>query len=316
MEESKEDTIERIKKLTSDKDHIHGQAMRLAGIYLQGAKDEILEREGAEIDESESEIYEACSNQLDKIGDEIVRLGEELTARSKEIPCQGLGTTYLLGDTTTSTHRVQVDNEEPKQVIISQRVEFVLVSDEIEMLIAVLRGVKADKNIPHQFFNINERYGFFYEPGGAGNAFTIRHTATGRAISMEPRIAYKLFNALMGKTEHLTRIGKGGAPFAESTRRKVRVQIQERNNPPCPNTFDTTATYPSDALPEWFSHLQPIVEDTTFTSMEINLGEKTYYYHISLVKEDKKEELSSSPPDISYPSNDEWSSHLQSLDDN
>jgi len=78
---------------------------------------------------------------------------------------------------------------------------------------------------------------------------------------------------------------KDTSPMIPSSRHKQRVRIQEENKPES-SLFDTTVEYDSDDLPEWFKPLQPIVEDDTFTSMTINLGDRTFY-HISIV--DKKE---------------------------
>lgn len=78
---------------------------------------------------------------------------------------------------------------------------------------------------------------------------------------------------------------KDTSPLVKPTRHKQTVRIQEVNTPPS-SLFDTTVEYPSDELPEWFAPLQSIVEDDTFTSMDINLGERVRY-HISIV--DKKE---------------------------
>lgn len=78
---------------------------------------------------------------------------------------------------------------------------------------------------------------------------------------------------------------KDTSPLVKPTRHKQTVRIQEINNPPS-SLFDTTVEYPSDELPEWFAPLQSIVEDSTFTSMDIHLGDKVTY-HISIV--DKKE---------------------------
>jgi hypothetical protein len=76
------------------------------------------------------------------------------------------------------------------------------------------------------------------------------------------------------------------APMIKSRRIKRRVRIQEINNPPS-SLFDTTVEYPSDALPEWFQGLQSIVEDETFTSMKINLGNRVHY-RITLVESEEK----------------------------
>lgn len=71
------------------------------------------------------------------------------------------------------------------------------------------------------------------------------------------------------------------SPFVKSRRIKRMIRIQEVNTPPS-SLFDVTTEYPSDNLPEWFAGLQSIVEDETFTSMTITLGDKVKYY-ISLV---------------------------------
>jgi hypothetical protein len=70
------------------------------------------------------------------------------------------------------------------------------------------------------------------------------------------------------------------SPMVKSRRVKRLVRIQEINTPSS-ELFDTTVEYPSDDLPEWFAGLQSIVEDETFTSMDINLGDKVRY-HITL----------------------------------
>lgn len=69
---------------------------------------------------------------------------------------------------------------------------------------------------------------------------------------------------------------KDTSPLVKSRRIKRQIRIQEVNNPPS-SLFDITVEYPSDQLPEWFAGLQSIVEDETFTSLEINLGERVRY---------------------------------------
>jgi hypothetical protein len=70
------------------------------------------------------------------------------------------------------------------------------------------------------------------------------------------------------------------SPMVKSRRVKRLVRIQEINTPTS-KSFDVTIEYPSDGLPEWFAGLQSIVEDETFTSMDINLGGRVRY-HITL----------------------------------
>jgi hypothetical protein len=72
------------------------------------------------------------------------------------------------------------------------------------------------------------------------------------------------------------------SPFIQPIRVKRLVVIQEINTPPAPNTFDTTTVYPSDALPEWFAPLQPVLEDRTVDSMDITIGGGRVRYHITL----------------------------------
>lgn len=77
---------------------------------------------------------------------------------------------------------------------------------------------------------------------------------------------------------------KDTAPFVRSRRIKRKIRIQEENQPKS-LTFDVVAEYSSDDLPEWFAPLQAIVEDETFTSMMINLGDRVRY-SITLVSEE------------------------------
>lgn len=72
------------------------------------------------------------------------------------------------------------------------------------------------------------------------------------------------------------------SPFVQPTRIKRQVRIQEINNPPAPNTFDTTVEYPSDGLPKWFAPLQPVLEDRTVDSMEIVIGGGKVRYKITV----------------------------------
>jgi len=75
------------------------------------------------------------------------------------------------------------------------------------------------------------------------------------------------------------------SPMVRPTLIKKQVTIQEINNPPMPNTFDVTVTYPSDALPEWFAPLQPILEDQTVNGLDIHIGNGRVRYHITLKNE-------------------------------
>ncbi|MGH2478115.1 MAG: hypothetical protein ACRDHW_00450 [Ktedonobacteraceae bacterium] len=75
---------------------------------------------------------------------------------------------------------------------------------------------------------------------------------------------------------------KDTSPMIPPTRVKRQVTIQEINDPPMPNTFDTTVEYPSDGLPEWFAPLQSILEDQTVDGLDIVIGGGRVRYHITL----------------------------------
>jgi len=79
--------------------------------------------------------------------------------------------------------------------------------------------------------------------------------------------------------------------FGRSERIKRMIKIEELNDPPMPNTFDTTVEYASDSLPEWFQGLQSVVEDAGFTGMVITLGGNRRgggitRYHLSAIETD------------------------------
>ncbi|MGH2478124.1 MAG: hypothetical protein ACRDHW_00495 [Ktedonobacteraceae bacterium] len=80
---------------------------------------------------------------------------------------------------------------------------------------------------------------------------------------------------------------KDTSPMVPVTRIKRRVTIQEINDPPMPNSFDTTVEYPSDDLPEWFAPLQSILEDRTVDGLDIQIGGGRVRYHISMKNENK-----------------------------
>jgi hypothetical protein len=75
---------------------------------------------------------------------------------------------------------------------------------------------------------------------------------------------------------------KDTSPMIRSRRIERSICIEERNEPPMPNTFDVKVTYKSTMLPEWFQGLQAIVEDETFTSLMISLGNGRVRYHVTI----------------------------------
>lgn len=100
---------------------------------------------------------------------------------------------------------------------------------------------------------------------------------------------------------------KDTSPMIRSKRIIRDIRIEEINNPPAPNTFDTVVVYRSDDLPEWFEGLRAIVEDDTFSSMMINLGDRVRYEISIAANEDQikqamealaKKQLAVIPPSV------------------
>ena len=81
------------------------------------------------------------------------------------------------------------------------------------------------------------------------------------------------------------------SPLVPPVRRKRIVTIQEINDPPSPTIFDTTVTYPSDALPEWFRPLQPVLEDLTVDCMTFVLGGGRVRYHLTVRSDEQRQEV-------------------------
>lgn len=72
------------------------------------------------------------------------------------------------------------------------------------------------------------------------------------------------------------------SPMVPSQRVKKLVQITEHNR--ITRSLNTNVEYESDNLPSWFAPLQAVVEDTTFTSMAIILGNGDVQYIITAVE--------------------------------
>jgi hypothetical protein len=80
--ERKETEIKRLEALAHEKPHIRRHALRLAGLYLQCAVQEIIEREVNELNEVLSAAHEAV---IEAIAQEVVTIGEALSAQAKEV---------------------------------------------------------------------------------------------------------------------------------------------------------------------------------------------------------------------------------------
>lgn len=88
MKSEKETRIEQLEALAQDTQHIRRNALRLAGLYLQGVKDEMMEDEVGKLDEEEvedTEVYAAHEALLERIIDEVVKIGEELSQQAKQL---------------------------------------------------------------------------------------------------------------------------------------------------------------------------------------------------------------------------------------
>ncbi len=108
---------------------------------------------------------------------------------------------FLLNHTPTTEHRVSIING---QAMLFQQTQFELDAQAVSMLIWFLQAVKVDERERHTF--TEENWTLDYDPTyGSGDleAFRITRRATGRTISMARSTAYKLLDALTGKTERL-----------------------------------------------------------------------------------------------------------------
>lgn len=72
---------------------------------------------------------------------------------------------------------------------------------------------------------------------------------------------------------------KDTSPIVAPKQVKKIVQITEHNT--ITRSLNTNVEYESGNLPEWFKPLQSIVEDTTFTSMIIVIGNGDVHYIIT-----------------------------------
>lgn len=78
--------IARLDALANDKQHIRKQALRLAGIYLRGVGETIIESEMGKLDEDiieDEELSAAHENLLERITDDIERIGKTLEQLAK-----------------------------------------------------------------------------------------------------------------------------------------------------------------------------------------------------------------------------------------
>ena len=80
--------MKRLEALTHEKQHLRRNALRLAGMYLQGAKEDIIEGEISLLDEEvreDEELYAAYKALIEAIAQEVVNIGEKLVEQAKRL---------------------------------------------------------------------------------------------------------------------------------------------------------------------------------------------------------------------------------------
>lgn len=108
---------------------------------------------------------------------------------------------FLLSRTPTTEHRIAIEED---TAVLSTTTRFVLGASDTKTLTWFLQAVKADKSIRHTF--TDETWTLTYDPSEHQlEQFTMTRKATGRAQQMALSTAYKLLDALTGKTERLVR---------------------------------------------------------------------------------------------------------------
>ncbi|MFL5628737.1 MAG: hypothetical protein ACJ788_24415 [Ktedonobacteraceae bacterium] len=110
-------------------------------------------------------------------------------------------TIFLLASTPTTAHKIAIEED---TAVLWTETRFVLGGEDMHTLIWFLQEVKADKAHRHAF--TDENWVLEYDPNnGDLDRFSIMRRATGRIISMALSTAYKLLDALTGKTERLVK---------------------------------------------------------------------------------------------------------------
>ena len=80
--------MKRLEALIHDKQHLRRNALRLAGMSLQGAKKDIIESEVSLLDEEVREDEELCAAYealIEAIAQEVVKIGEKLVEQAKHL---------------------------------------------------------------------------------------------------------------------------------------------------------------------------------------------------------------------------------------
>lgn len=110
--------------------------------------------------------------------------------------------TFLLCNTPTATHRVQIEEKGP--VTLIQEHHFELNSDDVTTLLRVLQASKDDEALPA--YLATDVYIFEYDTSESDLAkFKIERKGNGRVITMGRATGWRLLAALTGKTERLVK---------------------------------------------------------------------------------------------------------------
>lgn len=108
---------------------------------------------------------------------------------------------FLLAATPTVEHRIAIEED---VAVLSTTTRFVLGVSDIHTLTWFLQAIKDDKTVRHTY--TDENWVLEYDPqNGELDKFEIMRRANGRIISMALSTAYKLLDALTGKTERLVK---------------------------------------------------------------------------------------------------------------
>ena len=80
-------TVERLNALALDRAHVRKNALRIAGYFLQGSRDEIIQIEMSSLEDEEitenNELYDAYEALIEAFADEVVRIGQALSKQAK-----------------------------------------------------------------------------------------------------------------------------------------------------------------------------------------------------------------------------------------
>jgi uncharacterized protein YutD len=89
--DEKQAELKRIEALASDTEHIRKSALHLAGLYLRGAEEEIVEQKLSTLDDEileDEQISMAYRTLIESLAREVVKIADELI-RESQLPDRG-----------------------------------------------------------------------------------------------------------------------------------------------------------------------------------------------------------------------------------